>query len=111
MPDIELMTITDADRCPRDSFPACSNRRKATVVKYTDETFVLNVSDHWENSSWKRRSLSSLALSLSGSALGPAMPALVIRRLMCFSFLLISDTRASRSFLEVTSQGPALGGC
>lgn len=105
------MTITDADRWPWDSLPAWRRGRKATVVKYTEETLVLNVSDHSENSSLKSRFLSSEALELSGSAFGPEIPAFVISRLMHFSFLLISETRFSRSSFLVTSQGPALQIC
>lgn len=33
IPDMEEMTITDADRWLWDSFPACRRGRKATVVK------------------------------------------------------------------------------
>ena len=70
---------------------------------------MLKVVDHSEkDSELKRLSFSFVASSSTGSAFGPEMPALVIRRSMCFSFLEISVTRFSRSSLEVTSQGPAL---
>lgn len=53
------------------------------MLKYTAETFVLKVSDHSEkDSELKRLSLSFDAFSLAGSAFGPDMPALVIRRSM-----------------------------
>ena len=82
--------------------------KNATVVKYTAETFVLNTSDHWEKVSLNSFSFSSDAFSLSGSFFGPAMPALVIKRLIQFPRFLISLTRFSRSSLLVTSQGPML---
>lgn len=71
---------------------------------------MLNVSDHSEkDSELKSVSFSFDASSLSGSALGPEMPALVMRRSRCDSFLEISATRFSRESLDVTSQGPMLG--
>ena len=82
MPDIEEMTITEAERCPWLPLPAWRRGRNATVVKYTAETFVLKVSDHSEKVSLNSFSFSSDAFWLSGSFLGPAMPALVIKRLI-----------------------------
>jgi hypothetical protein len=114
IPDIEEMTITEAERWPWLSSPAWSKGRSATVVNYlslafqrvmgigsltyTADTLVLNVSDHWEKDSpLNSLSFSSEAFSLSGSALGPATPAFFIRKLIHFSFLLILATRFSRS--------------
>lgn len=71
---------------------------------------MLKVADHSEKDSEpKSVSFSFDASSCAGSAFGPEMPALVISRSMCVSFWEISATSFSRSSLEVTSQGPALG--
>lgn len=70
---------------------------------------MLNVEDHSEkDSQLKSASFSSVAEDELGSAFGPAMPALVIRRLMYFSLELMRETRVSRSPFFVTSQGPIL---
>ena len=101
---MEDMTITDADRL---SFPAWRRGRKATVVKYTEETFVLKVEGHSEkDSELKSVSFNSVPLEEFGSALGPKIPAAAIRRSMYISFEEMRETRASRSSLLVTSQGP-----
>lgn len=122
---MEEMTITEAERWPWLSSPACNNGRNATVVNlqsqhfykfkqgtqrtYTADTLVLNVSDHSEKvSPLNSLSFSSDAFSLSGSAFGPEIPALVIRRLIYFSFSLIWATSFSRSSFFVTSHGPTL---
>lgn len=76
------------------------------VVKYTDTTLVLKTSFHSDWSSEKRFSFSSSASSLFGSPLGPEIPALVMSRSICFSFLRISETSFSKSSFLVTSQGP-----
>lgn len=81
------------------------------------------------SSAVQRVEKSSEADSEVGSAFGPGMPALftmkrgfderergkgmerkgiIPSRLMCFSFFEISSTSFSRSFLDVTSQGPTL---
>jgi len=112
IPDMEEMTITEGEKWACASFAAWSSGRKATVVKYTAETLVLKVEDHSEKvSELKSVSFSFDASSLLGSAFGPEMPALVIKRSMWDSFLEISATRVSRESLEVTSQGPILYGC
>jgi hypothetical protein len=109
MPLILLITITEAERWPWDSLPAWRRGRKATVVKYTEETFVLKVEDHSEkDSELKSVSFSSVAEEEFDSALGPDIPAFVIRRLMCFSLEEMRETRDSMSSLLVTSQGPIL---
>lgn len=101
--------MTEAERCPCDSLPACSKGRNAIVVKYTEDTFVLKVDDHSEkDSELKRVSFSSVAEEELGSALGPAIPAFVIRRLMYFSLEEMRETRDSRSSFLVTSHGPIL---
>lgn len=64
-----------------------------------------------KDSELKSLSFSSTASEELGSALGPEIPAPAKRREMYFSFLLISETRFSRSFLLVTSQGPMLLFC
>lgn len=56
----------------------------------------------------KRLSFSSLAEEELGSAFGPDIRELVIRRLMSFSLEEMSATRASRSSFLVTSHGPTL---
>jgi hypothetical protein len=40
IPDIEEMTITEADRWPWLSSPACNNGRNATVVNCKVSTFT-----------------------------------------------------------------------
>ena len=78
-------------------------------MKYTEDTFVLNVEDHSEkDSELKRLSFSSVAEEELGSAFGPEMPALVTRRLMYFSLEEMRETKDSRSFFLVTSHGPIL---
>jgi hypothetical protein len=99
IPDMEEMTITEAERSPWLSSPACNKGRRATVVNlqvstlqfngrvneptYIAHTLVLNVSDHSETvSPLNSLSFNSEVFSLSGSAFGPEIPAFVIRRLM-----------------------------
>jgi hypothetical protein len=104
--------MTEGEKWDCASFAACNSGRKATVVKYTADTLVLKVEDHPEkDSELKSVSFSFDASSLAGSAFGPEMPALVIRRSMWDSFLEISATRFSSDSLEVTSQGLMLYKC
>ena len=70
---------------------------------------MLKTSDHSGGDSAFQRSVESFVASeASGTPLGPEMPALAMRRLMCCSLEEISLTRFSSSCFEVTSHGPTL---
>ena len=79
------------------------------VVNYTEDTFVLKVDDHSEkDSELKRVFFSSVAKEELGSALGPAIPAFVIRRLMYFSLRRCGRRETRDLPFWFTSHGPIL---
>jgi len=101
----------------------CKRGRNASAVKYTAVTFVSNTSTHWDGDSFfQREAAISLAddevvqaeedeeesSSCGMGALGPAVPALQIRRSGWDSFSESVAERLARESLDVTSHDPIL---